>query len=148
MREIWMMQPRFEKRVGSAPFGLVQQERFRAAFDFMRLRADIGEVDEALGDWWQEFSAGDDQLREDLVDQVRQETQKRARGPKVQRAPAPEGAPAAARTPRAASGEPVQPADAGGEDAPRPKRRRRRRTGGAGGSGGGDAAPRSENSGE
>src|SRR5450756_3242008 len=33
MREIWMMQPRFEKRVGSAPFGLVEQPRFRAAFD-------------------------------------------------------------------------------------------------------------------
>ncbi len=148
MREIWMMQPRFEKRVGSAPFGLVQQERFRAAFDFMRLRADIGEVDEALGDWWQEFSTGDDQLREDLVDQVRQETQKRARGPKVQRAPAPEGAPTAARTPRAASGDPAHPADAGGDETPRPKRRRRRRTGGSGGAGGGDAAPRSENGGE
>ena len=27
MREIWLMQPRFEKRVGSAPFGLVQERR-------------------------------------------------------------------------------------------------------------------------
>jgi len=145
MREIWMMQPRFEKRVGSAPFGLVQQERFRAAFDFMRLRADIGEVDEALGDWWQEFSTGDDQLREDLVDQVRQETQKRARGPKVQRAPAPEGARTAARRPGGDAAELPPSSDTAGDDAPRPKRRRRRRTGGAGG---GDAAPRSEASGE
>ena len=143
MREIWMMQPRFEKRVGSAPFGLVQQERFRAAFDFMRLRADIGEVDEALGDWWQEFSTGDDQLREDLVDQVRQETQKRARSPKVQRAPAPEGAPAA-RSASSAPSDAAPSTDTAGDDAPRPKRRRRRRTGGAGGAGGGDAAPRSE----
>ncbi|MFM6990898.1 MAG: polynucleotide adenylyltransferase PcnB, partial [Rhodoferax sp.] len=103
-----------------------------------------GEVDEALGDWWQEFSTGDDQLREDLVDQVRQETQKRARGPKVQRAPAPEGA----RRSAADAGAIPPSTEAGGEDAPRPKRRRRRRTGGAGGSGAGDAAPRSENSGE
>jgi poly(A) polymerase len=73
MREIWVMQPRFEKRVGSAPFGLVDQPRFRAAFDFMRLRADVGEVDESLADWWQEFSMADDILRQDLIDQVRAE---------------------------------------------------------------------------
>jgi hypothetical protein len=79
MREIWVMQPRFEKRVGSTPFGLVEQARFRAAFDFMRLRADIGEVEEVLADWWQEFSMASDSLRQDLVDQVREEQQKRKR---------------------------------------------------------------------
>lgn len=87
MREIWVMQPRFEKRVGSAPFGMVDQARFRAAFDFMRLRADIGEVDEVLADWWQEFSMANDDLRQDLVDQVREEQQKRQRAPRVHRAP-------------------------------------------------------------
>ncbi len=86
MREIWLMQPRFEKRVGSTPFGLVEQPRFRASFDFMRLRADVGEVDELLADWWQEFSTADDAQRQDLVDQVRAEQQKR---PRVQRAPRP-----------------------------------------------------------
>ena len=151
MREIWMMQPRFEKRVGSAPFGLVQQERFRAAFDFMRLRADIGEVDEVLADWWQEFSTADDQLRDDLVDQVRQETQKRPRTPKMQRAPAPEGSTANAALPAqpaanaqvaSAQGDAPAPGDAG-DEAPRPKRRRRRRTGGSGageGASGGEGA--------
>ncbi len=151
MREIWMMQPRFEKRVGSAPFGLVEQERFRAAFDFMRLRADIGEVDEVLADWWQEFSTADDLLREDMVDQVRQETQKRARAPKMQRAPAPEGGaanagpspkPAANVQREAAQGDAPAQADAN-DEAPRPKRRRRRRTGGSGageGAAGGEGA--------
>ena len=148
MREIWMMQPRFEKRVGSAPFGLVQQERFRAAFDFMRLRADIGEVDEALADWWQEFSTGDDLQREDLVDQVRQETQKRARAPKMQRAPAPEGESNTRAAPserQAAPDDGSAPAEFS-DEAPRPKRRRRRRTGGsgAGESGEGAGAPRGD----
>ena len=73
MREIWMMQPRFEKRTGSTPYGLLEQARFRAAFDFMRLRADIGEVDEAIGEWWQEFTTADDLRREDLMAQVREE---------------------------------------------------------------------------
>ncbi len=133
MREIWLMQPRFEKRMGSTPFGLVEQPRFRAAFDFMRLRADAGEVDELLADWWQEFSMADDNLRQDLVDQVRSEMQKRPRAPRVQRAPAPvDGAKAP----------PAQDADAadrsaggveGGEatDAAPKKRRRRRRSGAA-----------------
>jgi poly(A) polymerase len=145
MREIWMMQPRFEKRVGSAPFGLVEQERFRAAFDFMRLRSDIGEVDEVLADWWQEFSTADDQLREDLVDQVRQETLKRPRAPKMQRAPAP--ALAGASVPASDAGVPREGDTSAGEGASRPKRRRRRRSGGAAGEGGegdGAASPRGD----
>ena len=71
MRDIWLMQPRFEKRVGSGPWTLVDHVRFRAAFDFMRLRADVGEVDELLADWWQEFSLADDATREDLLLQAR-----------------------------------------------------------------------------
>jgi poly(A) polymerase len=72
MREIWMMQPRFEKRVGSTPFGMVDQPRFRASFDFMRLRAQAGEVDESLAEWWQEFSIASDEQREDMVADIRE----------------------------------------------------------------------------
>ena len=137
MREIWMMQPRFEKRVGSAPFGLVQQERFRAAFDFMRLRADIGEVNEVLADWWQEFSTGDDAIREDLVDQVRKENLKR---PRAVRAPRPASAPHRAPGDAASDGGSAQaPAPhTSAEDGAHtqagdaPKKRRRRRRSGAG----------------
>ena len=82
MREIWLMQTRFDKRSGSAAYGLVDQPRFRAGFDFMRLRADVGEVDEALADWWQEFSMADDAERQDLIDQARQ-TQQRPRAVRV-----------------------------------------------------------------
>ena len=126
MREIWMMQPRFEKRVGSAPFGLVEQPRFRAGFDFMRLRSDIGEVDEVLADWWQEFSMADDNLRQDMVDQVREEQQslQRTRSPRVHTLPAtPAGTPAA------------PPADGSAPLGPAKKRRRRRRSGSAKGAG-------------
>ena len=137
MREIWMMQPRFDKRVGSSAFSLVDQPRFRAAFDFMRLRADIGEVEEVLSDWWQEFSVADDSLRRDMVDQVREEQAQRPRAPRFTRAPAPQREPLQAPHDSAAGA----PADDGAEqphdgelpaasDAPR-KRRRRRRSGGA-----------------
>jgi len=130
MREIWMMQPRFEKRTGSGPWTLVDQARFRAGFDFMRLRADVGEVDEALSDWWQEFSAASDTEREDLLQQVRQEQQKAQRAPRVhavRRAPKPEG-----EDPRFRE---VEPEGEEGSTSPAKKRRRRRRkpTGEAGG---------------
>ena len=81
MREIWMMQPRFDKRAGSGPYTLVEQARFRAGFDFMRLRADVGEIDVTLADWWQEFSLADDASREELLQQVRPAPQRRQRRP-------------------------------------------------------------------
>ena len=154
MREIWVMQPRFEKRVGSTPFGMVDQPRFRAAFDFMRLRSDIGEVEEVLADWWQEFSMANDNLRQDMVDQVREEQQKRQRAPRVVRvpkadAPATDGvagqasaAPNAVRAPSEFAGE----AGEGDAGAPR-KRRRRRRPGGANGGANGGPNPNADGGG-
>jgi poly(A) polymerase len=141
MREIWLMQPRFEKRMGSAPFGMVDQPRFRAAFDFMRLRADTGEVDVVLADWWQTFSTAYDDERQDMVDQVRMENSKRKAPARVQRAPRPEGTPTA--KPRAPAeqasenaGPEAEPANA--DDAPRKRRRRRRTTAGKGADTAGD----------
>ena len=149
MREIWMMQPRFEKRIGSTPFGLVEQPRFRAAFDFMRLRADAGEIDEVLADWWQEFSMADDNLRQDMVDEVREEQQQR---PRVTRAPRPtNAAPAASgQATNTPSGHEQEGDDEGGgdqgqgtssSDAPRKRRRRRRSGGPRDGGAAGPAAP-------
>jgi len=71
MREVWMMQPRFDKRVGTGPFSLADQPRFRAGFDFLRLRAQTGEVDEELAHWWEAFSTADDDHRQDMVDAQR-----------------------------------------------------------------------------
>jgi poly(A) polymerase len=130
MREIWMMQPRFEKRTGSGPWTLVDQARFRAGFDFMRLRADVGEVDEALSDWWQEFSVASDSEREDLLQQVRQEQQKSQREPRVhavRRAPKPEG-----EDPRFREVEP-EGEEGAASSAKKRRRRRRKPTGEAGG---------------
>ncbi len=127
MREIWMMQPRFEKRSGSAPFSLIEQPRFRASFDFMRLRADVGEVDEALADWWQTFSLADDLGREDLLAQLRTMTTRPQRVARTQRATPPAG------------DAPIEAAGSEDPDAPKKRRRRRRRRGDA------DAPPETAN---
>jgi poly(A) polymerase len=79
MREIWMMQPRFEKRVGSSPHTLVEHLRFRAGFDFLRLRGEcgieFGETNAAelaeLAAWWQDFQDADHSDRMALIEQVR-----------------------------------------------------------------------------
>ncbi|MEW5008606.1 MAG: polynucleotide adenylyltransferase PcnB [Cycloclasticus sp.] len=52
MREVWALQPRFHKQVGVRCLRFLEHPRFRAAYDFMLLRAQYGEVDQKLADWW------------------------------------------------------------------------------------------------
>jgi len=51
MREIWNMQHRLEQR-GKRALRLLERPRFRAAYDFLLLRAESGEADMALAEWW------------------------------------------------------------------------------------------------
>ena len=127
MREIWVMQPRFDKRSGSQPFSMVAHIRFRAGFDFFRLRADVGEASEELVEWWQEFSLTDDARREDMMAQVREEQRQ------AQRAQQRKAQPVVHRLPKADGAEALPtPADDAvpAADAPRKRRRRRRKPGG------------------
>jgi poly(A) polymerase len=55
MKEVWALQPRFEQRSGKRPFALLSQERFRAGYDFLVLRAQSGEVPKELAEWWEQF---------------------------------------------------------------------------------------------
>ena len=127
MREIWTMQPRFEKRVGSSPYSLLEQPRFRAGFDFLRLRAQTGEIDMALAEWWEKFSTAYDDERHAMIDAARLEQQGRPQQSRtrVKRSDAPVAdvrfSGIADPTPDSGS-EPAQ-----GEFAPAKKRRRRRK---------------------
>jgi poly(A) polymerase len=67
MRDIWAMQPRFERRQGKNPYKLLEHPRFRAGYDFLLLRGASGEIDAELGEWWTAFYEGDEATREDLV---------------------------------------------------------------------------------
>jgi poly(A) polymerase len=51
------MQWRFGQQQGSRAARLLQHKRFRAAYDFLVLRASCGEVDQALVDWWTELQS-------------------------------------------------------------------------------------------
>ena len=72
MREIWMLQPRFERRQANTALSTIEGVRFRAGFDFLRLRADVGEAPVDLADWWEDFSLGSDDEREALLVAVRE----------------------------------------------------------------------------
>jgi poly(A) polymerase len=52
MRDIVLMQPRFERRSGRRAVRFLEHPRFRAAYDFLLLRAASGEVDPELANWW------------------------------------------------------------------------------------------------
>ena len=54
MREMLAMQWRFLHRQGVRAVRLLQHKRFRAAYDFMLLRARCGEVEAEVADWWTE----------------------------------------------------------------------------------------------
>jgi poly(A) polymerase len=69
MREIWLMQPRFERRHGQAPLRLLEHLRLRAGYDFLLLRCDCGEAPVELGRWWTEFLQSDEAARTRMTQQ-------------------------------------------------------------------------------
>jgi len=101
MREIWMMQPRFERRQGNSAGALIAQPRFRAGYDFLRLRADAQELEGELADWWEDFSLGDADERDALL-QLARDSDRQRRQPEP--SPAAGGAPAKRRRRRRRSG--------------------------------------------
>ncbi len=54
MKDMLVMQRRFQNRRGIRALRLLTHKRFRAAYDFLLLRARCGEVDQELADWWTE----------------------------------------------------------------------------------------------
>ncbi|MCW8905625.1 MAG: polynucleotide adenylyltransferase PcnB [Sedimenticola sp.] len=70
MREIWNLQHRFEQRAGKRPHRLLTHPRFRAAYDFLLLRAEAGEIDAELADWWTRFQECDGETRGQMVNQA------------------------------------------------------------------------------
>ncbi|HJV81221.1 polynucleotide adenylyltransferase PcnB [Noviherbaspirillum sp.] len=67
MRDIWAMQPRFERRTGKSPYKLLEHPRLRAGYDFLLLRCESGEIDPEIGEWWTAFIAADGPGRAELL---------------------------------------------------------------------------------
>ncbi|WAW10975.1 polynucleotide adenylyltransferase PcnB [Oxalobacter vibrioformis] len=67
MRDIWALQPRLERRTGRTAYKLIEHDRFRAAYDFLLLRCEAGEIDPEIGEWWTRFINADGPTREELL---------------------------------------------------------------------------------
>jgi poly(A) polymerase len=52
MREMLSLQPRFDFVRGKRAMNLLEHRRFRAAYDFMLLQSEVGQVDEELAKFW------------------------------------------------------------------------------------------------
>jgi poly(A) polymerase len=67
MRELLMLQPRFNRRHGVKSLSLLQHPRFRAAYDFLLLRAQVGVADPELAKWWTDIQVLPQEERVALV---------------------------------------------------------------------------------
>ena len=63
IKEIWVLQQRLENRAGRRPLRVIEQPRFKAGLDFLLLRAESGEVEAELAQWWQRFLDADTETR-------------------------------------------------------------------------------------
>lgn len=82
MTEIWQLQSRFSLRSGKRPARLLEHPRFRAAYDFMLLRAAIGEETQELADWWTEFQECEPTQQHRLLKKREGPAKKRRRRPR------------------------------------------------------------------
>jgi len=65
MRELLALQPRFHRREGRRALGFLAHPRFRAAYDFLLLRAEAGAEHPEIARWWTELqSLAPEQQRE------------------------------------------------------------------------------------
>jgi poly(A) polymerase len=67
MKEIWVLQTRLANRSGRRPFTLLSNPRFRAAYDFLLLRCESGELDMEIGEWWERFQRVGDEERASML---------------------------------------------------------------------------------
>lgn len=75
IREIWLLQYRFNKRIGQKPFILMSHARFRAAYDFLLLRTIAQDESLELAQWWTQFQESSEVEQQTMIQEL--ETEKR-----------------------------------------------------------------------
>lgn len=70
MRDIWFMQARFERAAPRAIRRMIEQPRFRAAVDFLQLRAEAREVDSVQAQWWMDLADADSDVQNDMISKL------------------------------------------------------------------------------
>jgi poly(A) polymerase len=84
-REIWEWQERLKRNGGKRALRLLEQPRFRAAYDFLLLRAQSGEEVGELAEWWTRFQQSDEAQRSAMLrasNQGKPKKRRRRRAPR------------------------------------------------------------------
>ncbi|MGI9316246.1 MAG: polynucleotide adenylyltransferase PcnB [bacterium] len=68
--EIWELQGTLERRRPRTIRSILENRRFRAGYDFLLLRARIGEVDQELVDWWTRIQDLDNDGRGKMIGEL------------------------------------------------------------------------------
>ena len=84
IRDIWALQPRLEKRAGKRCLKLLEHPKFRAAYDFLLLRAEIAQGEQAtelnsIATWWTELQKSDAGKQANLVNELSSNSERRPR---------------------------------------------------------------------
>jgi poly(A) polymerase len=85
VRDVWGLQSRLEARYPRYIDRAMQHPRFRAAYDFLLLRAETGEVTDAgeplqeMADWWTTYQDADEDVREEMLEARRSSQPKKRR---------------------------------------------------------------------
>jgi poly(A) polymerase len=92
VREMFALQPRLEHPRGRRALRVLEHPRFRAAYDMLLLRAQLGLASQETADWWTRLQEVSNQDRENMADELGGSTPPRRegarRGPRRRRRPA------------------------------------------------------------
>ncbi len=79
VREIWELQLRLPRRQGKKADQIMEQPRFRAAYDLLLLRENSGEDLGGLSQWWTDYQAANPISRREMMPQEQEEGPRRRR---------------------------------------------------------------------
>ncbi|NIW25296.1 MAG: polynucleotide adenylyltransferase PcnB, partial [Gammaproteobacteria bacterium] len=85
MKDILVMQLRFANRRGARAMRLLEHKRFRAGYDFLLLRAQCGQAEQSLADWWTEVQSLPVEEQRKAFDIKRRRPRRPRRAPRGQR---------------------------------------------------------------
>jgi poly(A) polymerase len=79
MKDIWILQDKLARREGKRAFKTFEHPKFRAAYDFLLLRAEIENTKELneLAQWWTDFQGVSNDARIQMIKAVRNPATKR-----------------------------------------------------------------------
>ena len=86
MRDVWHLQSRLERRNPRSILPLLEHRRFRAAYDFLLLRAKNAEVEPGLVQWWTAIQTLNPTEQQEQISALPPQKKKRRRRPKRENA--------------------------------------------------------------